>query len=85
MEIKLTTSQFVAEITIECGNARITEDLTILVNGEWRVDVGFIENLITVAINLNRFNGKNDVGFVKEIFERFLNDGERKELLEILN
>ena len=41
-----------------------------------------IEKFITIARDMNQFNDKSDVAFVKMAYEAFLNDAERAEFLE---
>ena len=81
MEIKLKTRSLAAELIIETGSAKIEEDISVFKNGKTHIPNDFIENLIDIAIEMNRFNGKSDVDFVKMIYDTFLNDSERAQLL----
>lgn len=81
MEIKLKTRSLVAELIIETGSAKIEEDVAGFKNGEPHISNDFIENLIDIAREMNRFNKKSDVDFVKMIYDAFLNDSERAQFL----
>lgn len=84
MDFKLRTKSKLAVLTIKTGNAEFVEDLASY-NREkerWFVDEDIIEKFISLANDLNRFNGTSDVEFVKNIYEAFLSDNERKEFLE---
>jgi hypothetical protein len=87
MEIELKTSSLIAELTIKSGNAQIQEDLaTIIGNGGGAQIPNFnIEQFITIAREMNSFNGKSDIDFVRMVYEAFLNDYERECFLSLVN
>ena len=87
MDFKLRTKETIAELTIETGNARFVEDLASYnwKKKGWFVEDATIEQFITIANDLSRFNIVSDVDFVKKIFDSFLYEGEKEEFLERLN
>ncbi len=86
MKIKLRTSSYIAELTVESGNAKITEDLAQIndVSNAYIPDEE-IENLLTVAREMHLFNKGTDIDFVKMVYEAFLTDGERSEFLDTVS
>jgi len=82
MEIELRTRSLIAELTIKSGNAKIEEDLAVLNKGVATIPDADIEKFITIAREMNNFNGKSDVEFVKMVYESFLSDYERSQFLE---
>lgn len=85
MEISLRIKEKIAEITIEVEGATIKEDIVRYdsMGKSFIVDESFIENLLTIARDLVRFNKESDLDFVKKTM-CFLNNTERKELIEWL-
>jgi hypothetical protein len=85
MEIKLRTRSYIAELTVESGNAKITEDLAQMndVSNAYIPDEE-IEKLLTVAREMHLFNKGTDIDFVKMVYEAFLTDGERSEFLDTI-
>ena len=67
MEIELRTRTLIAELTIKSGNAKIEEDLAILDKGVATIPDAEIKKFITIAREMNNFNGKSDDDFVKMI------------------
>jgi len=67
MEIELRTRSLIAELTIKSGNAKIEEDLAILNKGVATIPDVEIKKFITIAREMNNFNGKSDDDFVKMI------------------
>lgn len=86
MNITLRTSNLTAYLTVKSGNAVISENVADYISNEaktlYTVPESFIENLITIARDLNNFNDKTDIEFVKMIYKTFLNDTERKQFLK---
>jgi hypothetical protein len=82
MEIELRTRSLIAELTIKSGNAKIEEDLAVVSKGKAHIPDADIEKFITIARDMNWFNGKSDVDFVKMVYEAFLNDSEREKFLD---
>jgi hypothetical protein len=85
MEIELRTRSLIAELTIKSGNAKIEEDLAVLNKGVATIPDADIEKFITIAREMNSFNGKSDVDFVKMIYEAFLSDYERQSFLDAVS
>jgi hypothetical protein len=85
MEIELRTRSLIAELTIKSGNTKIEEDLAILNKGVAKIPDSDIEKFITIAREMNNFNGKSDVDFVKMIYEAFLSDYERQTFLDAIS
>lgn len=84
MQLKLRTKDTFAKLTIESGSVKVTEELAIY-NGhgnKWIVSESQIEEFITIANDLSRFNKVSDVDFCLNIVSAFLNDGEREEFME---
>jgi len=73
-----------AELIIETGGAVIRKDLSNYNRDakKWTVDSSTIEQFITVANELSRFNQQGDIEFVKNIIEAFLTEGEKEELFD---
>lgn len=84
MEIELRTRSLVAELIVKSGNAKIEEDLAIVKNGIGHISDADIEKFVTIAREMNLFNGKSDVDFVKMIYDAFLNDWEQTQFLELV-
>ncbi|MDD5648980.1 MAG: hypothetical protein PHF86_00940 [Candidatus Nanoarchaeia archaeon] len=86
MELSLKTKEdYFAELTINIGNAKIIEDLAKYTTKKgWGVDESLIENLITIANDLSKFNNVSDVEFAKKILQSSLNNSDRDEILEWL-
>lgn len=82
MEIELRTRSLIAELTIKSGNATIEEDLALVSKGKAYIPDADIEKFITIARDMNLFNGKSDVDFITMIYGAFLNDYEREEFIE---
>lgn len=83
MEISLRTPyNTIAELTIEVGNTKITED--VATSNGCKISNGLIESFITIAREMQSFNNVSDVDFVLEIFDNFLNDSEQVQFLEIV-
>lgn len=80
MDISLKSRTYVMTLTIQSGNATISEDLS-----EGKEVEEMIEKLITVANELSRFNDNSDVRFVKTIYDLFLTDCEQTEFIELIN
>jgi hypothetical protein len=55
-----------------------------LSGNEYYVDINTIETFITVARDMNFFNKKSDVDFIKMIYDTFLNDAERQAFKHII-
>ena len=84
MEIELKTRSLIAELIIKSGNTKIEEDLTIFSKGKSYIPDDDIEKFITVARDMNQFNGKSDIDFVRMVYEAFLNDSEREAFLDMI-
>lgn len=82
MEIELRTRSLIAELTIRSGNAKIVEDLAVVKNGIGHIAESDIEKFVTIAREMNLFNGKSDIDFVKMIYNAFLSDYERSTFIE---
>lgn len=83
MDFKLRTKDTFAELTIETGNAKFIEDLASYKSDKgWFVDDNTIDQFITLANELSRFNHQSDVDFVKKIYDAFLSDSEKADFLE---
>jgi hypothetical protein len=82
MEIELRTRSLMAELTVKSGNAKIEEDVAQVRKGIGYIPDELIEKFITIARDMNQFNDKSDVAFVKMVYDAFLNDAERAEFLE---
>ena len=83
MELKLRTNGTLAELTAKANNDEITSDIVIYNDcKKYHVDESIIENLISVANDISRFNKSSDYSFVYKIVDAFLNDSEREELFE---
>lgn len=80
MEISTRTYYSTATVNIETTNVTISEDVDC--NGE--VPEELIEEMITAANDLSRFNKVSDVDFVEKIIGSFLNDTEVEQLIEEL-
>ena len=88
MDIEIRTyANTLCEMIVDCDNTKIREDLTFLniKADKYEVDENIVEQLITAAFDITRFNGRSDVDLVKEIFENFLNSHEQQEFLEQTN
>lgn len=88
MKIKLRTVQHaIAQLTIEAESTRISEDLGLIFKeGKgYQVEDEVIDQFITIANELSRFNRVYDVDFVKKIYDDFLSDDEKEEFLNLLN
>lgn len=86
MNIKLNTRPLVAEIVIESGNTKIVEDLATASRGSsCCIPDSEIENFLTIANEMSRYNNYSDVQFAKLVVDSFLNDSERKQLIELLS
>jgi dimeric dUTPase (all-alpha-NTP-PPase superfamily) len=87
MNIQVKTYCSLCEITIESDNTKITEGLSFLNRNtkEYEADTDIVEELLTAAFDISRFNKKSDIEMVKEIFEAFLNTSEQEEFLEEIN
>lgn len=85
MEIELRTRSLIAELIIKSGNAKIEEDLAIVKNGIGHIPDADIEMFITIAREMNLFNGKSDVDFVKMVYDAFLSDYERSTFIELVS
>jgi hypothetical protein len=81
MEIELKTSGLIAELSIKSGNTKITEDIAIVDKGVGRIEDWQIEKFISIAREMNLYNNKSDLEFVKMVHDAFLNDAEREEFL----
>lgn len=81
MEIELKTKGLIAELLVKSGNAKITEDIAIIEKGVGRIEDAQIEKFVTIAREMNLYNNKSDLEFVKMVHDAFLNDVERKEFL----
>lgn len=85
MDIEIRTyANTLCEIIVESENTKIAEDLTFYDRDtkKYEVNSNIIEQLITSAFDITKFNGGSDVDLVKEIFEKFLNKHEQDEFLE---
>lgn len=82
MKIQLNTRYSIAELEVTSGNTTITEDVAVGYSDY--ISSEYIENLVSVANDMSRFNKVSDVDFVKNIINAFLNDSERVELIEQL-
>lgn len=80
----LTRHGHTCNAIIEDGSTKITIDLAEIKKGTWQVDPSIFDELITAAFEVSRFNGESDVNAVHAIFAAFLNDGEQKQLLELI-
>ena len=85
MELELRTRSLIAELTIKSGNAKIEEDLAVLNKGVAKIPQSDIEKFITIAREMNLFNGKTDVEFVKMVYDAFLSDYERSQFIEVVS
>jgi hypothetical protein len=78
MEIELKTSALIATLKIKSGNAKIEEDLAEIENGVMVIPKNEVMNFITIAREMNYYNGKSDIDFVKMIYEALLNDSAKE-------
>lgn len=86
MEIKLNTRYTLAEMVIESGNTKIREDVSEMSKGGgYIIPDKNIENLITIAFEMSRFNRVSDVSFLKKLYDNFLSDSERDEFMELIS
>lgn len=81
MEIELRTGTLIAEVIITSANTKIKEDLAVVKNNKGIIPTEEIEKLLTVAREMNLFNGKSDVDFVTTVFDAFLSDHEKEQFL----
>ena len=82
MEIILKTNSIIAEVIIRTGSTKIIEDVA---NSSGKIPDSEIENFITIAREMNVYNKKSDVDFVKMIYDNFLNEGEQDELRNLIS
>ena len=82
MEIELRRRSLIAELIVKSGNAKIEEDVAEVKKGVGYIPDELIEKFVTIARDMNQFNDKSDVDFVKMVYEAFLNDAERVEFLK---
>lgn len=86
MKIETRQNDVFFELTVISGDIKITEDIEVR-NGfkpGYIVPDESIENFISIANDMSRFNGTPDIEFVKTIIGAFLNDSERAELIDYL-
>lgn len=83
MKIALRTRTNVADLIIESENTRITEDIAF--GSPSKIEESTIEDFISVAFEMSRYNQVDDVNFVKTIYDNFLSDSERNRFLELIN
>lgn len=85
IETRTRRSNDVAEIIIDFGNAKVTEDVaSYKVGGGYSVEDKVIEQLISAAFDFSRFNSNPDEDTVLKIIEAFLSDSEKNRLIEKL-
>ena len=80
MEISVRIYSSLAEVTFECDNVKVTEDVAI----HHKAPEPLIEELITAARDLSMFNDVSGVEFVKKICDTFLQNTEIEQLVEEL-
>lgn len=86
MEFKLRTSASFAELIINTGDTKTTSDVSIYSSTRgFIIPDETIEQFITTANEMSRFNQVDDVDFVKKIYDAFLNGSEKKIFLELIN
>jgi len=85
MEIKLTKTSLIAELTIKSGNATISEDLAKIGENSAYIPNEEINKFIDVARDMNFFNGKSDVDFLKMIYDGYLTQSEQEEFRDLIN
>lgn len=87
MELNVRTyDDKICEISVKSDHRVFTHDISFF-NSEtskFEADAGIIDNLITTAFDISRFNKKSDIEMVKEIFEAFLSSGEQEQFLHEL-
>lgn len=69
-------------ITVKHEATTIKEDVVEKIGSNWRVPQGIIEEFITAANEMSRYNEVNDIDFVKMIFDCFLSDYEQALFIE---
>lgn len=85
MEIQLTKSNLIFEVVIRSGNATIQEDLAKIGENDAYVPNEEINKFIDVARDMNFFNGKSDVDFLKMIYDGYLTQSEQEEFRDLIN
>jgi hypothetical protein len=85
MEIKIKESDLIFELTIQSGNATIQEDLAKIRENDAYVPNSEIHKFIDVAKDMNFFNGKSDVDFLKMIYDGYLTQSEQEEFRDEIN
>ena len=85
MQIELRTCGLLAELSFKSGNLKFEEDVAEVKKGIGYIPIELIEKFITIARDMNQFNDKSDVHFVKMIYDAFLNDTEREEFLQLIS
>ena len=84
MEIELRTRSLIAEVTIYSGNTKIEEDLAELKNGIGYIPDTEIVKFLNIAREMNLYNGKSDVDFIKMIYDDFLSRSEKESFLKTI-
>ena len=86
MKLSLRTIGNIAKLTIQDGTCTLQTDIAEpYENRRWAIDENLIQQFITVANDMSRFNNVKDLDFVKGIIGAFLNDSELELLKEYLN
>lgn len=67
------------EVIIVNGSTILTVDVSNYKEGKGHVPEDIIENFITIANELSRFNRTSDVDFVYKIYEAFLSSGSERD------
>lgn len=78
MDINIRRASYGAEIIIECGAAKITEDCS-----PHELD-GQVQNFVSAAFELSKADKNSDLETVQSIIDNHLNSSEREQLLEWL-
>lgn len=85
MELNLRTRNLSAELKISNYDNVITQDIAIIKDRKGYIPDDIVENFITTALEMHRYNGKSDVDFVKMIHDNFLSIYEKEEFIERIN
>lgn len=85
MDINFRAGSAIGILTVESLHTVVEEDVLRLSGNIWCVPEEQIQEFITAANEMSRFNGESDVKFVKKIIDAFLSDYEKEELISILN
>lgn len=79
MEINIRRASYGAEIIIEVGNAKLTEDIS------GRDVDGHVQQFVSAAFELSKADRMSDLETVQSIIDNHLNSSEKEQLAEWLN